>query len=136
MRALELPPAIKTVWDTITKEQKDVITIFYENYCEVNETSGFPSFVQAMFIDEVDAATYTTMEQYVVWRNISREQKEAVICAYRLMKITNDPQLMSDYDEQEVYNNDMCYDVYVLYHLFTLMSTKSTFKFFNTQNNN
>ena len=134
MRALELPPAIKTVWNTITKEQKDVITIFYENYCEVNETSGFPSFVQAMFIDEVDAANYTTVEQYLIWRGITREQKESVICAYRLMKITNDPQLMSDYDEQEVYNMGIPYDAYVLYATFTSMSIR--FKFFNTQNNN
>ena len=134
MRPIELLPATRLVWDTLTKEQKDVITIYYENYCEVNPTNGFPSFVDAMFIDEVDAATYTTMEQYAVWRGITREQKEAVCCAYRLMKITNDTQLLSDYGEQEVYNMDMSYNVYVLYHLFTLMSSKPTFKFLNNNN--
>jgi hypothetical protein len=129
MRPIDLPPAVKIVWDTLTQEQKNIITIFYENYCQLNDTHGFPSFVEAMFIDEVDAATYTTMEQYAVWRGLSREQKEAVICAYRLMKITNDPQLMHDYDEEEVYNMDMPYDVYVLYRLFTLTGSKPTFKF-------
>ena len=134
MRPIELPPAIKAEWDTLTQEQKNIITIYFENYCEVNETNGFPSFVNAMFIDEVDAATYTTMEQYAVWRGITREQKEAVICAYRLMKITNDPQMMYDYDEEEVYNNNMSYDVYVLYHLFSRMGKGPQFKFLTNNN--
>jgi hypothetical protein len=129
MEPIKLPPAIKIVWDTLTQEQKNIITIFFKNYSEVNETSGFPSFVEAMFIDEIDVANYTTMEEYAEWRNITRQQKESVICAYRLMKVTNDLQMMYDYDEQELSNNFISYDVYVLHHLFTNMILKPTFKF-------
>ena len=137
MRPIELTPTDKAAFNSLTQIQKDVITIFYERLYEINYRDEFWTlFPQAMSIDVVDAATYLNGEHYLIFRSITPEQKQAVVNAYHLNKQMNDAQMMYDFDDQEVYNMHMSYDVYALYRLFTLMSSQSTFKFFNNQNNN
>jgi hypothetical protein len=134
MRKPNLSPHQQAVWNTITKAQQDVITIFVTNYYEVNEPE---TLYEVLDIDDVDAGTYTTVEQYLVWRSITLHQKLVVKEAYRQMLDLNEPDLTLKYDEDEVYNYPMDFEVFVLHNTFTIMNNDNdnlTFTFLTNRN--
>jgi len=133
MRKPQLSPHQQAIWNTLTKEQQDVITIFVVNYYETNEPETFD---EVLDINDVDAATYTTQEQYIVWRSITAHQKLVVKECYKQMLELNEPDLILKYDDNEVYNLAFDFDVFVLYNTFTTMNdmTFRPFRFFNNQN--
>jgi hypothetical protein len=133
MRKPQLSPHQQAIWNTLTKEQQDVITIFAVNYYETNEPETFD---EVLDINDVDAATYTTQEQYIVWRSITAHQKLVVKECYKQMLELNEPDLILKYDDNEVYNLAFDFDVFVLYNTFTTMNdmTFRPFRFFNNQN--
>jgi hypothetical protein len=133
MRKPQLSPHQQAIWNTLTKEQQDVITIFAVNYYETNEPENFD---EVLDINDVDAATYTTQEQYIVWRSITAHQKLVVKECYKQMLELNEPDLILKYDDNEVYNLAFDFDVFVLYNTFTTMNdmTFRPFRFFNNQN--
>ena len=130
MRKPDLSPHQQAVWNTITKAQQDVITIFVTNYYEVNEPE---TLYEVLDINDVDAGTYTTVEQYLVWRSITLHQKLVVKEAYRQMLDLNEPDLTLKYDEDEVYNYPMDFEVFVLHNTFTTMNNL-TFTFLTNRN--
>ena len=130
MRKPDLSPHQQAVWNTLTKSQQDVITIFVTNYYEVNEPE---TLYEVMDINDVDAGTYTTVEQYLVWRSITLHQKLVVKEAYRQMLDLNEPDLTLKYDEDEVYNYPMDFEVFVLYNTFSTMNNL-TFTFLTNRN--
>jgi hypothetical protein len=130
MRKPDLSPHQQAVWNTLTKSQQDVITIFVTNYYEVNEPE---TLYEVMDINDVDAGTYTTVEQYLVWRSITLHQKLVVKEAYRQMLDLNEPDLTLKYDEDEVYNYPMDFEVFVLHNTFTRMNNL-TFTFLTNRN--
>jgi hypothetical protein len=134
MRKPNLSPHQQAVWNTITKAQQDVITIFVTNYYEVNEPE---TLYEVLDINDVDAGTYTTVEQYLVWRSITLHQKLVVKEAYRQMLDLNEPDLTLKYDEDEVYNYPMDFEVFVLHNTFTIMNNDNdnlTFTFLTNRN--
>ena len=133
MRKPNLNPFQQSAWNSLTKAQRDVITIFIESYYEVNAVEEENGFYEVLDINDIDAATYTTAEQYIVWRSVTQDQKNAVKEAYRQMLDRNGPDLMRLYDEDDVYNYPMAFDVFVLYNTFTIMNNM-VFTFFNNQN--
>lgn len=133
MRKPNLSPLQQSDWNSLTKAQRDVITIFIDNYYEVNAVEEENGFYDVLDINDVDAATYTTAEQYIVWRSVTQDQKNAVKEAYKQMLDLNGPDLMRRYDEDDVYNYPMAFDVFVLYNTFTIMNNM-VFTFFNNQN--
>jgi hypothetical protein len=130
MRKPDLSPHQQAVWNTLTKSQQDVITIFVTNYYEVNEPE---TLYEVLDINDVDAGTYTTVEQYLVWRSITLHQKLVVKEAYRQMLDLNEPDLTLKYDEDEVYNYPMDFEVFVLHNTFTRMNNL-TFTFLTNRN--
>jgi hypothetical protein len=137
MRKPELSPHEQAIWNTITKEQQNVVTILVENCYEVMELEENTGMFDVIHINEVDAATYTTVDQYLVWRSITLWQKNMIMLAFAKMKELNGPDLILKYDEDEVYNYPMDFDVFVLYNTFTIMNNDNDnlrFTFFNNQN--
>ena len=135
MRKPQLSPHQQAIWNTLTKEQQDVITIFVVNYYETNEPETFEP-LGVLDINDVDAATYTTQEQYIVWRSITAHQKLVVKECYKQMLELNEPDLTFKYDDDEVYNYPMDFEVFVLCNTFTTMNDRPfrPFRFFNNQN--
>jgi hypothetical protein len=133
MRKPQLSPQQQAIWNTLTQEQQDVITIFAVNYYETNEPE---TFNEVLDINDVDAATYTTQEQYIVWRSITLHQKLVVKECYKQMLELNEPDLTLKYDEDEVYNFPMDFEMFVLHNTFTTMNDRPfrPFRFFNTEN--
>jgi len=137
MRKPDLSPHEQAIWNTITKAQQDVVTILVQNCYEVMELEENTGMFDVIHINEVDAATYTTVDQYLVWRSITLWQKNMIMLAFAKMKELNGPDLMLKYDEDEVYNYPMDFDVFVLYNTFTIMNNDNDnlrFTFFNNQN--
>jgi hypothetical protein len=122
MRKPNLSPLQQSEWNSLTKAQRDVITIFIDNYYEVNAVEEENGFYEVLDINDVDAATYTTTEQYIVWRSVTLHQKLVVKEAYRQMLDLNGADLILKYDEDEVYNFPMPFDVFVLYNTFSTMN--------------
>jgi len=83
---IELNDDNAAFWRSLTKEQKNVITILAENYDEVNFKAADEdwTFPQAITIGDVDAATYTTAEQYIVWRSITTAQKNLLFFVWNM----------------------------------------------------
>jgi hypothetical protein len=115
---VELSPANIELWRSMTQEQKDVITILAENYDEVNNKEDW-TFPQAIAIDDVDAATYTTVDQYLVWRSITMEQKNLVLFIWDIFVDRYAADLARLYEQEDVYNMNISYDMFALYHMFT-----------------
>ena len=137
MRKPDLSPHQQAVWNTITKEQQNVVTILVENCYEVMELEENTGMFDVIHINEVDAATYTTVDQYLVWRSITLWQKNMIMLAFAKMKELNGADLILKYNEDEVYNYPMDFDVFVLYNTFTIMNNDNDnlrFTFFNNQN--
>jgi hypothetical protein len=137
---IELNDDNAELWRSLTKEQKNVITILAENYDEVNfdpdnEDWTFP---QAISIGDVDAATYTTSEQYIVWRSITTEQKNLVFFVWDNFTDKYAAALAAQYDREEVENMNVSYNMFSLYNMFTAQDQFNDidgFRFFNNPNN-
>lgn len=133
---IELNPQNAALWRSLTKEQKSVITILAQNYDEVNNEEDW-TFPAAISINDVDAATYTTVEQYLVWRSITMEQKNLVLFVWDIFVDRYADQLSRRYDQEEVYNMDISYDMFALYNMFATqdqLGNIDDFRFFNNQN--
>ena len=134
---IELNEENKMLYRSITQEQKNVITILAENYDEVNNEDDW-TFPEAISIDDVDAATYTTVEQYLVWRSITMEQKNLVLFIWDIFVDRHAAELSIMYDEQEVYNMNISYDMFALYNMFTAqdqLRSIEEFRFLTNPNN-
>ena len=134
---IELNPQNAALWRSLTKEQKSVITILAQNYDEVNNEEDW-TFPAAIAINDVDAATYTTVEQYLVWRSITMEQKNLVLFVWDIFVDRYTDQLSRRYDQEEVYNMDISYDMFALYNMFATqdqLGNIDDFRFFNNPNN-
>ena len=133
---IELNPQNAALWRSLTKEQKSVITILAQNYDEVNNEEDW-TFPAAISINDVDAATYTTVEQYLVWRSITLEQKNLVLFVWDIFVDSYTDQLSRKYDQEEVYNMDISYDMFALYNMFATqdqLGNIDDFRFFNNPN--
>lgn len=133
----DLSPHEQAIWNTITKAQQDVVTILVENCYEVMELEENTGMFDVIHINEVDAATYTTVDQYLVWRSITLWQKNMIMLAFGKMKQLNRADLLLKYNEDEVYNYPMDFDVFVLYNTFTIMNNNNdnlTFTFLTNTN--
>lgn len=136
-KRVELNEENKMLYRSITQEQKNVITILAENYDKVNNEDDW-TFPEAISINDVDAATYTTVEQYLVWRSITTEQKNLVLFLWDIFVDRHAAELSIMYDEQEVYNMNISYDIFALYHMFTAqdeLSSIEDFRFLTNTNN-
>ena len=134
---IELNEENKMLYRSITQEQKNVITILAENYDEVNNEDDW-TFPEAISIDDVDAATYTTVEQYLVWRSITMEQKNLILFLWDIFVDRHAAELSIMYDEQEVYNMNVSYDIFALYNMFTAqdqLRSIEEFRFLTNPNN-
>jgi len=134
-----MEPDHKLLWDTLTKEQIDVITIFIVNYYDENEVEeGAEAFKAVLLMNVVDAATYLTSQQYLIFRSISDYQKLAIYLAFYLFEALNSEDAKWQYDNDDTVSAvGYSYDVYILHCLFAYQNANITnFKFFNTQNNN
>ena len=129
----DLTPHNIAIWNSITKEQMDVITILVQNYYETDDDV---LFYEVIGVDDVDAGNYTSQNQYIIWRSLTLHQKQLIISTYYEFMKLNDADLRLKYDEEEVYNMDIPYEVFILYNLFTTMNSGLSFKFFNNLNNN
>jgi hypothetical protein len=127
MQQINFTQSEKETWDTITREQKDILTIFFVNYYEMNDGP----FTAGLYIDLIDAATYLTREQYIIYRSITQEQKVIIEIAYTKMLMLNEDEMLASYNHEEVYNMDIPFDVYVVYQLFATTDINFKFKFFN-----
>ena len=133
---IELNPQNAALWRSLTKEQKSVITILAQNYDEVNNEEDW-TFPAAISINDVDAATYTTVEQYLVWRSITLEQKNLVLFVWDIFVDRYADQLSRRYDQEEVHNMDISYDMFALYNMFATqdqLGNIDDFRFFNNPN--
>lgn len=137
---VELSPINVTLWRSITQEQKNVITILAENYDEVNfnpEQEDW-TFPEAISIDDVDAATYTTVDQYIVWRSITIEQKNLVLFVWDIFVDRYAADLGRLYEEEDVYNMNISYNMFGVYNMFTAqdqLRTLEDFRFLINPNN-
>ena len=134
---IELNEENKMLYRSITQEQKNVITILAENYDEVNNEDDW-TFPEAISIDDVNAATYTTVEQYLVWRSITMEQKNLILFLWDIFVDRHAAELSIMYDEQEVYNMNVSYDIFALYNMFTAqdqLRSIEEFRFLTNPNN-
>jgi hypothetical protein len=137
---IELSPVNVALWRSLTQEQKNVITILAENYDEVNfnpeqEDWTFPA---AISINDVDAATYTTVEQYLVWRSITMEQKNLVLFVWDIFVDRHAAELGFIYEQEDVYNLNVSYNMFALYNMFTAqdqLGNINNFRFLTNQNN-
>lgn len=137
---IELSPVNVALWRSLTQEQKNVITILAENYDEVNfnpeqEDWTFPA---AISINDVDAATYTTVEQYLVWRSITIEQKNLVLFVWDIFVDRHAAELGFIYEQEDVYNLNVSYNMFALYNMFTAqdqLGNINNFRFLTNQNN-
>ena len=114
---IELDEQQAAVWRSITQEQKNVITILAQNYDEVANEDDW-TFIEAMSLDDVDAATYTTVEQYVVWRSITLQQKQLVLWVWDMFLEQYNDVLTDKYEQQEAYNLDITYSMFGVYAMF------------------
>lgn len=135
MRKVSMTPDHKLVWDTLTKEQINTITIFITAYYDENEVEcGIDAFKSALFTDPVDAANYLAVNHYLIWRSISDYQKLAVFTNYVNYEEAYGRELVNEYHTDEtVAAADYDYTVFVLHNLFTNMS-QLTFKFLTNNN--
>ena len=134
---IELNEQQAAIWRSLTREQKNIITILAHNYDEVANEDDW-TFPEAMSVDDVDAATYTTVEQYLVWRSITLEQKQLVVWIWDMFVERYNDRLTTQYDEGEEYNKDISYSMYTVYNMFTAQDQLGgidDFRFFNNQNN-
>ena len=137
---IELNPQNTALWRSLTKEQKNVITILAENYDEVNFNADDEdwTFPKAIGIGDVDAATYTTAEQYLVWRSITTEQKNLVFFVWDVFTDKYAATLAGQYHREEVANLNVSYNMFSLYNMFTAQDQFNDidgFRFFNNPNN-
>ena len=135
MRRIEMTPDHKLVWDTLTKEQINVILIFITAYYEENEIEyGIDAFKTALFIDPVNVANYVAVNYYLIWRSISDYQLLAVFSNYCNYEEYYGRELMNEYHTNEtIAAADYDYTVFVLHDLFRNM-TQLTFKFLTNNN--
>lgn len=134
---IELNEENKMLYRSITQEQKNVITILAENYDEVNNEDDW-TFPEAISIDDVDAATYTTVEQYLVWRSITMEQKNLILFLWDIFVDRHAAELSIMYEQEEVYNMNVSYDIFALYNMFTAqdqLRSIEEFRFLTNPNN-
>jgi len=133
---IELDEQQAAVWRSITQDQKNTITILAQNYDEVNNDDDW-TFVDAMSIDDVDAATYTTVLQYPIWRSITLQQKQLVVWVWDMFTERYNNLLTEKYDQQEAYNLDLTYSMFTVYAMFAnqdQLGGINDFRFFNNQN--
>ena len=128
------------LWRSITQEQKNVITILAENYDEVNfnPIQEDWTFHEAISINDVDAATYTTVDQYLVWRSITMEQKNLVLFVWDIFVDRYAADLGRLYEQEDVYNLNISYNMFGVYQMFTAQDQLNgidNFRFFRNQNN-
>lgn len=137
---IELNEENKMLYRSITQEQKNVITILAENYDEVNfnvEDEDW-TFPEAISIDDVDAATYTTVDQYLVWRSITMEQKNLVLFIWDIFVDRHAAALATLYEQEEVYNINVSYNMFSVYSMFTAqdqLRSIEEFRFLTNPNN-
>lgn len=134
---IELNDQQAAIWRSLTKEQKSVITILAQNYDEVTNEDDW-TFHEAMSIDDVDAATFTTVEQYVVWRNITQQQKELVLFVWDQFTERYNDALTSKYDRDEIYSMEISYSMFTVYAMFTnqdQLGDIDNFRFLTNPNN-
>lgn len=119
-----MTPDLQLVWNTLSKEQIKVISIFIVAYYDENEVEfGHEAFKEVLLLDVVDAASYLSMEDYLIYRTISDYQKLAIYTNYVNYEQKYSEDLMSDYSVDEtVAAADYDYTVYVLHNLFTDMN--------------
>jgi hypothetical protein len=133
---IELNEQQAAVWRGITQEQKNIITILAQNYDEVNNDDDW-TFVDAMSVDDVDAATYTTVLQYPTWRSITLQQKQLVVWVWDMFTERYNNLLTEKYDQQEVYNLDLSYSMFTVYAMFAnqdQLGTINDFRFLTNRN--
>jgi hypothetical protein len=130
-----MTPDHKLVWDTLTKEQINTITIFITAYYDENEVEyGNDAFKSALFTDPVDVANYVAVNHYLIWRSISDYQKIAVYTNYVNYEEKYSNDLIADYNVDEtVAAAGYDYTVFVLHNLFTDMNLLN-FKFLTNNN--
>jgi len=90
-----------------------------------------------MSLDDVDAATYTTVLQYPIWRSITLQQKQLVVWVWDMFTERYNNLLTEKYDQQEVYNLDLSYSMFTVYAMFAnqdQLGGINDFRFFNNQN--
>jgi hypothetical protein len=135
MRRIEMTPDHKLVWDTLSREQIDVILIFITAYYNENEVEcGVRPFKTALCNNAINAAWYLTPDQYLIWRSISDYQKLAVFTNYYNYEEAYGRELMNEYHTDEtVAAADYDYTVFVLHDLFRNMN-QLTFKFLTNNN--
>lgn len=134
---VELSPINAALWRSMTQEQKNVITILAENYDEVNNAEDW-TFPAAISINDVDAATYTTVDQYLVWRSITMEQKNLVLFVWDIFVDRHAAELARLYEQEDVYNINVSYDMFALYNMFAAqdqLGGMDDFRFLTNPNN-
>jgi hypothetical protein len=119
---IELSDVGEAIWNSLTQEQKDVITILAENYDEVHysEVDDDWTFFSAIEIGDVDAATYTTVDQYIVWRSLSAGHKSLVKFVFEEFVGKYAALLAKQYQDDEVYNMNVSYNMFALYTMFSV----------------
>lgn len=134
---IELNEQQAAIWRSLTKEQKNIITILAQTYDETANEDDW-TFPEAMSVDDVDAATYTTVDQYLVWRGITQQQKELVLWVWDQFVEKYNDALTSKYDEKEVYNLDISYSMFSVYAMFEnqdQLGSIDDFRFLTNPNN-
>jgi hypothetical protein len=121
MKRIEMTPDHKLIWDTLTKEQIKIITIFIVAYYDENEVEpGHEALKDALLLDVVDASNYLSIEDYIIFRSINDYQKLAVYTNYVNYEEKYCAELMADYSVDEtVAAAGYDYTVFVLHNLFT-----------------
>ncbi len=135
MRKPELNQENREVWNTITKEQKDVLVVFYDNYIKSIDDGpkhSFPTLLTQLNEDVfsiVAAATYVDVNEYIVFRSITQQQFNLIAYLYDMFQQLNEEEIHTTYMDEEVYNLEMDVELYILLRLFSSMDDELTFRF-------
>jgi hypothetical protein len=131
-RIVKMTPDLRMVWDTLTKEQINIITIFITAYYDETETDNSnEAFKEALFYDVISAGNFLSVTQYLIFRSISDYQKLAIYTNYVNYEEDYSRELISEYHTDEtVAAAGYEYTVFVLHNLFTDANLLN-FKFFN-----
>lgn len=129
---IELNEEQSAIWNTITEDHKFAIIDLAKNYDEAVGEDDW-TFPESININDIDAATYTSLFQYRVWREITTEQKQLVLWVWNIFVERYNDLLIRKYNEQEL---NLTYNIFCLHVMFINqeeLRVKNNFKFLTNQ---
>jgi len=137
MFRLNITPTEKTVWNTITPQQKQTIALLVQKYSEV---SVGLTFEEILDLSDDMVGCFLNSDEFAIWHSLNHEQLHMMVILFNRIVATNFDRLQSYYEGANEDNEDWSgmgfgFDEIVYQCLLKKMDGEFEFRFLTLNNN-